>query len=371
MSKTSRTAKTPKPASTTKTTSTAKSKSTTKASRAVQAEQGVNNSVAGHLDYIEDGYAYGWALNPSTPLDRVYVDILCDGEVVGHGLADQFRQDLLDAGIGDGNHMFAVKLSYELYDAQPHTLTARNASNHLILSGPTKTFGPSSNPLPYPLIRRAEGLELLSVNFKRISGRLSNEQMVNITKAYQIGCRLQETSQYSEARYVWESIIKLTGPDAFLICKTAETHLLEDQFSLALSTYKKAAETDLLFGWAHLGIATCHRLLGNTCEAEDATDFAAGLSDQCESLKSHIKTAISLLLPIKVDRLNQADKLDESIQLLTRHLLDDPGNTYAVEKLGSIFAQRLPHAGSERTQQILVSHQIAVSLLESTLNTCI
>ena len=56
--------------------------------------------------------AEGWAEDPDTPAPNVTVRVLVDGHQVATAVADQFRQDLLDAGIGgDGTAGFAVDLS--------------------------------------------------------------------------------------------------------------------------------------------------------------------------------------------------------------------------------------------------------------------
>jgi hypothetical protein len=54
--------------------------------------------------------ASGWTQDPDAPATHLNVRVLVDGAVVATTVADQFRQDLLDAGIGDGTFAFAVDL---------------------------------------------------------------------------------------------------------------------------------------------------------------------------------------------------------------------------------------------------------------------
>ena len=65
----------------------------------------VTQTITGYFDGIIDGHAHGWAYQPSHSSNRLTVQIVCNGEVVGYGIADQYREDLGPAGIGDGRHL--------------------------------------------------------------------------------------------------------------------------------------------------------------------------------------------------------------------------------------------------------------------------
>jgi hypothetical protein len=63
----------------------------------------------GKVDGVEGGSIFGWCqLLGST--DPVRLEMFIDGELVTSFLAGVFRQDLLDAKIGDGAHGFVVEL---------------------------------------------------------------------------------------------------------------------------------------------------------------------------------------------------------------------------------------------------------------------
>ncbi len=56
-------------------------------------------------------WAAGWAVDPDSPAERVTVRITVDGNLLTTVLADEFRQDLLDAGVSPaGNSSFFVYL---------------------------------------------------------------------------------------------------------------------------------------------------------------------------------------------------------------------------------------------------------------------
>lgn len=72
-----------------------------------------------------DCMAAGWAADRDTETGpRVQVRIKVDGRVVAETTADQFRQDVLDAGIGDGFYGWSVDLFGKLTPGVEHVVTA-------------------------------------------------------------------------------------------------------------------------------------------------------------------------------------------------------------------------------------------------------
>lgn len=61
------------------------------------------------LDMYHDGCFMGWILDNHNPLQRIRIEIRQAQCVIARGVADQFRQDLADAGIGDGCCAFVIK----------------------------------------------------------------------------------------------------------------------------------------------------------------------------------------------------------------------------------------------------------------------
>ncbi len=66
-----------------------------------------------YLDRVgEEGLVSGWCWDPARPERRVRLEVRVDGEPVGTAVADGFRGDLRDAGIGDGAHAFSFLLPW-------------------------------------------------------------------------------------------------------------------------------------------------------------------------------------------------------------------------------------------------------------------
>ena len=59
-----------------------------------------------HLDNAELHQIKGWANKNEQTNYRPQIEVRCDNVVIASGFADEFRPDLLDAGIGDGAYAF-------------------------------------------------------------------------------------------------------------------------------------------------------------------------------------------------------------------------------------------------------------------------
>jgi glycosyltransferase involved in cell wall biosynthesis len=60
------------------------------------------------IDHVSHARIAGWAFDPATPHARIAVVAVDHGAVIGRALADLYRPDLEEAGIGDGLHGFEL-----------------------------------------------------------------------------------------------------------------------------------------------------------------------------------------------------------------------------------------------------------------------
>src|SRR5690554_2889001 len=67
--------------------------------------------IKGAIDFYDAGYVVGWAFNEGAPDEKVNVAIALGKNCIGTGVADQFREDLKEAGIGEGAHGFKIKVT--------------------------------------------------------------------------------------------------------------------------------------------------------------------------------------------------------------------------------------------------------------------
>jgi len=79
-------------------------------------------TIRGHIDRIDDDAILGWVFNETQPAARLVVQLLKGTQLVGVATADEYREDLKDAGIGDGRHAFTLRISDLLRDGNIHEL---------------------------------------------------------------------------------------------------------------------------------------------------------------------------------------------------------------------------------------------------------
>jgi Ricin-type beta-trefoil lectin domain-like len=69
----------------------------------------------------------GWAWDASQPNTPVSVDVYDGTQKIATVRANQFRQDLLNAGIGNGQHAFVLPLPASLRNGQTHSITIKHS----------------------------------------------------------------------------------------------------------------------------------------------------------------------------------------------------------------------------------------------------
>jgi uncharacterized Fe-S cluster-containing radical SAM superfamily protein len=65
----------------------------------------------GHVDYVAPHQVLGWVWDSATPGRRLNVVALKDAKIVSAMVANLYRQDLAQAGIGDGHYAFDLRFS--------------------------------------------------------------------------------------------------------------------------------------------------------------------------------------------------------------------------------------------------------------------
>jgi T5SS/PEP-CTERM-associated repeat protein len=66
--------------------------------------------LCGYVDVVNSCRITGWAQNPTHPEAPVCLDIIARGRLIGQVLANRYREDLAQSGLGSGRHSFEFKL---------------------------------------------------------------------------------------------------------------------------------------------------------------------------------------------------------------------------------------------------------------------
>lgn len=87
------------------------------------------------MDGISNGACQGWVFDKNAPHVRVEVEAVWGGEVIGRVVADQYRPRLLNSGIGDGRHAFALPIppALEKSPEKNRALLVRTADDHVAI----------------------------------------------------------------------------------------------------------------------------------------------------------------------------------------------------------------------------------------------
>lgn len=103
----------------------------------------------GYHDQVNCNTIRGWAWDRNAPpKTRVRVAVVDDatGEVVASGFAEQFRQDLKDAGIGDGSHGFVINTPAWIKDGATHSIRVKIAGTNFSLGNTPRSFNSTATP---------------------------------------------------------------------------------------------------------------------------------------------------------------------------------------------------------------------------------
>lgn len=85
----------------------------------------------GSIDAVQNGHCYGWAMAPDTA-EPIEVEVLVDGESIGRKLADGYRADLEQAGLGNSRLAFGIEVPEPLRDGRHHRIELRATDGRTI-----------------------------------------------------------------------------------------------------------------------------------------------------------------------------------------------------------------------------------------------
>ena len=89
----------------------------------------------GYFDGVDGFSAGGWAIDLAAMDCPVRIEVLCDGVVIGAGLADLYRGDVLEAGLPSGQCGFHVRLDRPATELVGRHLVVTIAGTGLALAG--------------------------------------------------------------------------------------------------------------------------------------------------------------------------------------------------------------------------------------------
>lgn len=90
----------------------------------------------GYLDVVNCDAIIAWGWDSNRPNDPVKLDIYDGNLLLATVVAEHFRQDLLNAGKGNGKHYVIWNVPVQLKDGKPHVITVKYGGTALEVAPP-------------------------------------------------------------------------------------------------------------------------------------------------------------------------------------------------------------------------------------------
>jgi len=126
------------------------------------------------IDSYENGIFHGWAINDQDINAPVNIELFIENTLIGSGKADIYRQDLRDAGVGNGYHGFSIRATFTGVTSGRHTVKALCDQNYIA----DETF-----PLN---LKDTTKIYIDDVSAMTVGGRFKFDSSVQSTASYQI-----------------------------------------------------------------------------------------------------------------------------------------------------------------------------------------
>lgn len=82
--------------------------------------------LTGRVDEMQHGKIWGWAFNEEQPGEHLLIRVMRGPQVIAGGVANMTRPDLPEAGIGDGDHAFAIDVPPNITSFQGLMIVAQS-----------------------------------------------------------------------------------------------------------------------------------------------------------------------------------------------------------------------------------------------------
>lgn len=103
------------------------------------------------IDGCDEKGLKGWLMDADFPDSHIQMKVFIDGKFLCNASADIFRQDLLKAGLGNGQHGFYVPISDEFFDNREHVFAVGDALTGLLIDGAFKSILLLNKPYEFPI----------------------------------------------------------------------------------------------------------------------------------------------------------------------------------------------------------------------------
>ncbi len=208
----------------------------------------------GYVDKIGAGTVQGWAAYRPEPSKRLTVRLYLDDQLVAEGIADQGRDDVLEAGHGDGFYGFLLLVPKKaLFCAEALRLVALDEDGEEMLCHRSVLRGPRTREAPVLYMDASDLIEFLT-HYRELSGiqRVQAGYLLGLGDAKIAGTqcrictRLRTLSFYFDVPYArFAHLLREAGDPTLVSNKAWASHVRD--FKDALIERADLAQGDTIF----------------------------------------------------------------------------------------------------------------------------
>jgi glycosyltransferase involved in cell wall biosynthesis/Ca2+-binding RTX toxin-like protein len=125
-----------------------------------QAEPEAARKLHGFIDLARRDFVEGWAWDPEAGDAPVILRVTDDGMAIGFVVADLYREDLKDAGVGSGHHAFRFEYPGGLAPDRPHSIAVSRAEDGVHLRGSPAILPADAPRQMVPISRDADAITM-------------------------------------------------------------------------------------------------------------------------------------------------------------------------------------------------------------------
>lgn len=292
----------------------------------------LKNPFVGKFDNVENGLAGGWILNPLNVDERYEVHVMEGFRLVGYGVANLFREDLLHAGKLDGCVAFKVRIANSMYDGKEHQLSIRvkGRRDHAI-PGRVLFKGPQLTPRKLVLD--------YSTKWKLLEGALRTYQdearWLDVFEIYQKTCLDIESGEYTSALLHLSDLKSLGLHLSIIELLTAEVDYLKGKYQEVKTRLEPALTGDANEALLSYFLALTFKQLSKPSTAFEFVERALQAKDQLYGCLAAAEALHDELTDLTLD--DDSTSREKKLARLHKQLLKNPDNKEVTRKISLIL----------------------------------
>lgn len=311
----------------------------------------------GSFDAVDGAVAMGWAFDNRRPMERLVVEIVADGVVVGRGRADVYREDLLEHGIGDGIHAFHIRLAQDLADGGRHEVIARIADAHGAVLNGQHVYAASPGGRAFDTLPVASA-EPIAAERARAHGDRADDYRRRIDDA---GLQLA-TGAAEEAEALLRALDADYPGDPLVALRLGEAALHQGRFDAAAAAFGAASGDEATAAWSLLGLGNARRLQGDLEGAEPFFRQAQARSPSLAPVAARLSALTRQLARKRAWVLVSEGDVGGALALLVPELAASPDDAELAAQVASLL---VPDADAHGADPVVHQARRSLALLEA------